>query len=540
MSEALEQTLSPERPQRWMSLLLSLITLAAWAPTLATTKWTADDPQVVLQSPVVNRSLPISSAFTQDYTFHVGSSGQWRPLAALSLRLDHWLYSPSSSRGWHLSNLLIHLATVLLLANLASKVPQRAPTYGIAFYAIHPTLADSVAWVSGRPSLVCALLGTLGCHLLWKAMRAERGKVLIPAAAAISLGMPLLAKEDGILFALPLLLLAHSNSLRSLKRAAIGLGLGATSWLLARSAALGALLPAATQPILGDAPLYERALVGFKVMAETFRLTLSPVGRPPSYELDSLPGFTGATAIIVLTAGVLWWAHRSERLTPLKLALPLLALTPFLQVIPLGEPFAPRFAHLFTLFLIPLADDLLRRLTSPLPLAILLTLAGTTWQTAQDYRDAESYWLASLHSAPSSPVAWNALGLARAESGRHEEAISAYRAAITQDASHSKAWSNLARSLLAIGRSEEAETALKAAIQAGPRNPIAHANWGLHLERRGDHRGAREAFIRATQLRPGMPQAWAGVARTERVLGREQEAREAEKRLRSLGIRPDK
>jgi tetratricopeptide (TPR) repeat protein len=176
-------------------------------------------------------------------------------------------------------------------------------------------------------------------------------------------------------------------------------------------------------------------------------------------------------------------------------------------------------------------------LVSPLPLAVLITLTGVSWNSTSNYRDAESYWLASLHHAPASPVAWNALGLARADKGRHEEAIASFKAAIEQDPSHSRAWSNLARSLLATDRVQEAESALETAVQTGPLNPIAHTNWGLHLERRGDHVGAREAYIRASLLRPGLPQAWAGIARTERRLGREAEAEIAEQRARSLGTR---
>ena len=84
---------------------------------------------------------------------------------------------------------------------------------------------------------------------------------------------------------------------------------------------------------------------------------------------------------------------------------------------------------------------------------------------------------------------------------------------------------------------EEAASALEAALRSGPKNPIAFTNWGLHLERAADYVGAREAFIRASQLRPGLPQAWAGIARTERRLGREAEAGAAEQRARSLGTR---
>jgi len=522
--------------RRKLPLLLAL-TLVAWTPSLRTTSWTADDPQVLLESPVVNGSLPAHAAFNQDYTYHAGSSGQWRPAAALSLRIDHSLYGPSSSRGWHLSNLLIHLLTVGLAASLALKLLGRLPSYGLAFFAIHPILTDSVAWASGRPSLLCILFGLLGAHLLHSCIAARRPPLAIAAASFAAIALPLLAKEDGLLFTLLVLIISAKCSLRVLRYTLAGGAIAVCAWLTARGYALDQVFPAAAEPLMGGAPLYERVMTAVKVIAESIKLSISPVGRPPNYELGSLPSLLGSAAIITAAGAALWLANKAKPIPTTHWLLPLLTLTPFLHLVPIGEAFAPRFAHIYLLSLIPLADELLRRLVSLLPIAVLATLLGVTWSSIGHYKDAESYWLASLQHHPASPVAWNALGLARADDGRHEEAISSFKAAITQEPSHSRAWSNLARSLLAIGRTEEAEAALGAAVRSGPNNPIAHTNWALHLERGGDHVGAREAFIRATQLRPGLQEAWAGVVRTERRLGRAKEAELAERRLRSLGTR---
>jgi hypothetical protein len=522
--------------RRKLCLILAL-TMIAWAPSLQTSSWTADDPEVLLQSPVITGALPATAAFDRDYTHHVGASGQWRPAPALSLRLDHWLYGSGSSRGWHLTNLLIHLATVALAASLALKLFARLPSLGLAFFAVHPLLTDSVSWASGRPSLLCLLFGLIGAHLIHRTISRRGHPLSVVAAAMVAISLPLLAKEDGLLFAALIGFIAFKSPLKTRAFTATGVAIGVSAWLTARGYALGEALPATAEPLLSGAPFYERAITGLKVIAESLRLLLFPFGRPPRYDLESLPALLLSVAIITGTVGVLWFAHRSKAIPPAAWALPLFALAPFLHMIPLGEAFAPRFAHIALLFLIPLADDLLRRTVSPLPFAILATLTGVTWNTTEHYQDAETYWLATLHHSPASPVAWNALGLARAEDGRQEEAIASFKAAIAQDPSHSRAWSNLARSLMAIGREEEAASALEAALRSGPKNPIAFTNWGLHLERAADYVGAREAFIRASQLRPGLPQAWAGIARTERRLGREAEAEAAEQRARSLGTR---
>ena len=188
--------------------LLILLTMVAWSPSLRTASWTADDPEVLLQSPVITGALPLTEAFTRDYTYHVGGSGQWRPAAALSLRLDHSIHGASSSRGWHLTNILIHLATIALAVGLGAKLFEKVPWLGLAFFAVHPILSDSVAWASGRPSLLCALLGLTGATLFYRTIANGASKLATTAASSAALLLPLLAKEDGALFALLLVFIA--------------------------------------------------------------------------------------------------------------------------------------------------------------------------------------------------------------------------------------------------------------------------------------------------------------------------------------------
>ena len=518
-------------------LLLLGFTLLAWLPTLQLTDWTADDPQVVLEHPVVTGAHPASVAFAHDYTHHIGDSGQWRPASTLSLRADHALYGPDSSRGWHLSNLLLHLITVALAALLAYRTQAVLPLLGVAVYAVHPILSDSVAWVSGRPALLCALLGLSGAHLFQSALSRPRSRALITLSATLALCLPLMAKEDGVLFALLLLLLAAPKGAAAVRRTVIGCALALGLWFAARAAALGVAMPAAAHPVLAGAPLNERLLVGLQAAAESIRLGFVPWNVPPRYELESLPGVQISLLLLAAFGVFVFLAHRQRPIRASLIALPALALVPFLQLLPAGEVFAPRFLHIPLLFSIPLVDRLLRHLPRLLPPVFLLTLLPLTWVSISSYEDAESYWRASLRHAPSSPVAWNGLGTALADDGRHEEAMRSLRTSLEYDPGHSRTWSNLARSLYASGREMEAVDALRAAVRTGPRNPIAHINWGRHLARQGRHAEAREAFLEATRLRPHSAPAWDGLSRAEAGLGRASEAEAALQRAHSL--RPD-
>jgi tetratricopeptide (TPR) repeat protein len=258
---------------------------------------------------------------------------------------------------------------------------------------------------------------------------------------------------------------------------------------------------------------------------------------PPHYELQTLPGITFSLLLLGILATLLYLLHKRTPIPPTLLALPALAFTPFLHILPAGEAFAPRFAHLPLLFAIPLIDHLLRRLPNYLPPLLLLTLIPLTWATIPTYADAESYWQRTLHHTPTSHIAWNALGIARADQRRHEEAITSFRTALELAPGHSRTWSNLARSLQSIGREAEAVKALETAVTTGPRNPIAHVNWGRHLAREGRHAEAREAFLRATRLQPGFHHAWTGLAGAEAALGHPAAAAAAHEQARSRAPR---
>ncbi len=91
-----------------------------------------------------------------------------RPMRPWSLALDGWIWG-LDPRGFHLTNLLLHTATSVLIAVLVLRLGGRVLSawLGSLLFLLHPFNAEVATWVSGRDeSLACAgILGALLCQI---------------------------------------------------------------------------------------------------------------------------------------------------------------------------------------------------------------------------------------------------------------------------------------------------------------------------------------------------------------------------------------
>jgi len=140
---------SAGRPARdhWLTLAVCLfLGLAVWAVFGQTRHHefvNYDDDRGVYENPAITRGLSwagVSWAFTHCL------NDTWLPLTALSHMLDCQLYGLHPA-GHHLTNVLLHLATVmalfLVLRNLTGTLWRSA--FVAAVFAIHPLRVESVA-----------------------------------------------------------------------------------------------------------------------------------------------------------------------------------------------------------------------------------------------------------------------------------------------------------------------------------------------------------------------------------------------------------
>lgn len=512
------------RTRRRLALGALLVALLAWSASVVRGGFAYDDRLAVLENPVVDGTLPATEAFRRDYWHHVDDAGQYRPLATLSLRLDHVVFG-ERAWGYHLTNVLLHVLVTAVFALVLLGLPGSSPVafLGLMVFAAHPVLADSVAWISGRTSMLGALGGAIALASVVRLRRIPT--VLMGVTLGLLVG--LLGKEDAVVFVLPVFVLAALRSRRLAVACTFSFASALAVYLVLRAGALGSPLPAATHEALADTPLLERLLYAGRGLLEGARLVLFPVAYPPSYR--AAPGFTPdalpaawaalgwAPWLALVVGGVLAFrrGHRAARpalaWTGASCAMAALALLPVLQIVPAGVAFAPRFLYLPLLFAAPAAGALLRRLPSILPALVVVVLVVGAWVRAGVYADVESYCRAVIDHVPGDAAARNDLGLALEAEGHVEAAHEAWIQAVQADPRYSRAWSNLGRAAIEAGDLEDATRFLRRAVATGPGNPVAHVNLGSVLLRRERYAEAADAYEEATHLAPGMQAAWRGL-----------------------------
>lgn len=136
-----------------------------------------------------------------------GGTGMWRPLVTLSYRVDG-SWTGWQPWGFHLVNVLVHMASAVWLTRLALRrgLPAWAAAGAGLVFATAPAMCEPVAWIAGRTDgfVVLATLGALLAAGRWRARGSHRDLAWVMACVLLAL----LAKESALV--LPVLLAADA------------------------------------------------------------------------------------------------------------------------------------------------------------------------------------------------------------------------------------------------------------------------------------------------------------------------------------------
>jgi hypothetical protein len=183
-------------------LALSVITLAVYLQALNAGFLSVDDTDTIRY--IQSGNVSLTGLFLEP------GRAYYRPLALLSLLTDFQLFGGNPA-GYHLTNLLLHLANVLLVYYLATllmgkeRYPGIFPFLAALLFAVHPVNSEAVVWISARPDLLCCFFFLLCMVLLVKGS----GKVtpLVFTGLFVTFLCSLASKEASLL--LPVLALAY-------------------------------------------------------------------------------------------------------------------------------------------------------------------------------------------------------------------------------------------------------------------------------------------------------------------------------------------
>ena len=190
----------------------------------------------------------IVEMFTANWLGERGSGGFYRPMVLASWKLDHCFYD-RDPRGYHFTNLMLHLAVTLMMYLLVWRFHKSIwialPAAGL--FAVHPIHVEAVAWISGRTDTVAAAFYLLSVLCFLTASRQESPRGTVAGVVALVSGIcAMLSKE--IAYTLPLTLFALNrllppeNGSRNLRRTTIPYFFSLGTILVVRYLTLGSVL----------------------------------------------------------------------------------------------------------------------------------------------------------------------------------------------------------------------------------------------------------------------------------------------------------
>ena len=499
----------------WVLLAAVLVvTAAVFMPALRCGFVNWDDPPYVTENMRI-RELSVENLGA---IFSEPVSGNFNPLPILTYAVEYQLVE-LDPRLYHLDNILLHLACVVLVFALVRRLgltPEAAAVAAL-FWGVHPMRVESVVWVTERKDVLFAFFFLLA--LLVYARTLARGRPTWRTWALILplFSLSLLSKIQAVTLPLCLLLLdlwfrrqdrparwvAEKTPLFFLSFVVGYLGLS----VQVRIGALGAAL--------SNLSLIERIVLGAWSLVAQLGKQLLPIGLSSyhPYPTELSPGHYLGAVILVGLAVLVAKGGKWRRDLAFGLALFSVNLLFVLQVVSAGDAFlAERFTYVGSVgvaFLVGRGfEELSRRrfyrnLARPVALVGLSVLAFATVGRIGIWENSEALWSSVIERYPdSAAVAWTNRGGYRLDEGRLEEAERDSQRAVDLDPGSSDAWNNLGRIRFERGDLEGAIPFYEKALELRPAFPVALSNRAAVAARQGDLPLALDLLDRALALDP--------------------------------------
>src|SRR5437667_3613575 len=489
-------------PQRWnlwlVPVLIALVTLAAFLPTLHNQFVNWDDPRNFLENPHY-RGL----GWTQLRWMWTTHLGHYIPLTWMSLGLDYLLWRMNPV-GYHLTSLVLHAANavvfffvvrrILTLALPSSSERGHAldVSAGVAalLFAIHPLRVESVVWVTERRDVLSGLFYLLTILEYLRACEPEKRGRWWYWLSVVTFVCALLSKSMVVNLPVVLLIL----DVYPLRR--VG---GAVGWwseparrvyvekipFVLLAAAASAIAVMAQSSVHAAASLAQLSLPG-RLVVSAYGLgfylwkMVVPVNLSPLYELPRTmdpvaPPFIVSYALVLAITAIVLALRRPVPGLPAAGVASVVGLLPVRGILQIGpQVAADRHTYLAGLGWASLAGAGLlstwRRwppfVLTGLAVVLLSGLGTLTWNQVEVWHDSEKLWTHALAIDPKTSMAQFGLGRVLADQGKPAEAIEHYRQA----------------------------------LNIKPDYGAAHYNWGVVLGQQGKPAEAIEHYRLALQL----------------------------------------
>jgi protein O-mannosyl-transferase len=372
----------------------------------------------------------LTNILNHSYWWPIVESGLYRPLTTFSYLVNYAvLGNGDRPAGYHVVNLLVHMANVLLVLALGLRLSRNRwlATAIASVWAVHPVATEAVSNIIGRADLLAAL-GSLGALFAYIKARDSDGHGrslwLLVVMGAVTVGV--FAKESAI--AIVGVAILYDIAVVGRRLPTVDLVSGwlafvpplALMWYM-RSAVLGGVVaakfPFVDNPIVG-AGFWQGRLTALAVIGRYLELVAWPARLSPDYSYSQIPLASGAlhewiawtvVAVVAAITIVSWRGHRTVGF------LLVAAMVMFLPVsnlaFPTGTIMAERLLYLpsagVIAALVAGLFALEQRIRAPKAAAALvallvMALGVRTWMRNADWHSEVSLWSAAVETAPNS------------------------------------------------------------------------------------------------------------------------------------------
>jgi tetratricopeptide (TPR) repeat protein len=518
------------RMPRWLApALLVGIAALAYSP-VAQCGFVWDDDVALTRNPLVAAADGLARAWT------TAEAPDYWPLTLTTFWAE-WRLWGASPLGYHLVNLALHLAEVLLLWRILRRLRLPGAWLAALLFAVHPVNVESVAWVTQRKNLLAMLfyLSSIWAFLRagWPGEGAKRGGWYAASLAAFVLAM----LSKGSVAILPLVLLGIVAWHRRLSWRD---GLWAGPFLLVAGALTAVNVwfqghHLASAEVIRRATPLERLLgagaaVWFYLSKAVLPFNLTffyPQWRIAAGQILWYLPLLAAAGLTVW----LWRRFRPGLFAWLYFCAALLPVMGFTDVYFMKFSLvADHYQHLALLGVAALAGYGFSRWSARDPrahafaAALVASFAFLTCRQCLAYTSAETLARETIRRNPGAWLAHDNLGVVLGQAGRLPEAEAEFREAIRLQPDWPEAHSNLGVMLVGEQRIDEGIAEYEAALRLQPGTFIAQLNLGSLLLFHHRYAEASRHLAAAAQLKPEFAPAHLLLGQALTQLGRRAEA----------------
>jgi len=487
----------------------------------------------------------------------IESHASRRPVANISFALNY-LAGGYDVKGYHLVNILIHIANGVLVYFLALMLLRKNQSltdrpsasdrrtrlvalFAAAIFIAHPLQIQAVTYIVQRMTSMATMfyLMSLLFYLLARQRKDRSGRSAYWLAALAAWLLALGSKE--IAATLPVVVVLVEYFLfRDPRKAWPGIHYGYLLFAFAASAGV-VLLYLGAEPVSTITEQYvewgfspgERLLTELRVLI--FYLSLMVYPDPGRLSLDhaftisrSLTDPVTTLVAAAILVALIFAALRLTRRHPiLSFCIMWFLITLAIESSFIGlelvfehRLYLPMFAFaLAVAYLLSLTSARYGAVVTALGGVLVVTLAAASIVRNMTWQDPVVLWADAVSKNPTSYRARNNLGRVLVDQGKREQAVRQFNEAIRIKPDYAEPHNNLGTLLARAGRFAQAREHFATAIELNPRYAQAYNNLGVALLSQGLTREAASQLDQAVRLAPGYAKAHANLSTALEQLG---------------------